>query len=157
MATICKLPKILWLSCRITIHKWGSFSKVTWQFREPANELPPHDGLLYSILIDFWISYEAEWFIFFIWYEWYFCFRNDQRNCSKRSLQHSLQHTVTHCNTLHHTASHCNRLQQIATQCSTLQHASRKIKHTKICKHSLQHNATHCNTLQHTATQCNAL
>ena len=65
----------------------------------------------------------------------------------------TLQHTATHCNTLHalqhsaHTATHCNTvhaLQHTATHCTqrnTLQHSA--------------HTATHCNTqhtLQHTAT-----
>jgi len=50
---------------------------------------------------------------------------------SKCSSEHfTLQHTVTHCNTLQHTATHCNTLPHTATHCNTL-----------------QHNATHCNTL----------
>ena len=55
-------------------------------------------------------------------------------------LQHTMQHTATHCNTLQHTATHCNTLQ-----------------HTAAYSNTLQHTATHCNTLQHTATHCNTL
>ena len=35
------------------------------------------------------------------------------------ALQHTLQHTATHCNTLQHTATHCNTLQHTATHCNT--------------------------------------
>ena len=38
-------------------------------------------------------------------------------------VQHALQHTATHCNTLQHTAI-CNILQRTATHCSTLQHTA---------------------------------
>jgi len=57
------------------------------------------------------------------------------------TLQHTLQHTATHCNTLQHNATHCNTLQQTATHYGTL---------APHCT-TLQHTATHCNTLQHTA------
>ena len=35
------------------------------------------------------------------------------------ALQHTAQHTATHCNTLQHTATHCNTLQHAATHCNT--------------------------------------
>jgi len=35
-----------------------------------------------------------------------------------------VQHTATHCNTLHHTATHCNTLQHTATHCTTRQHTA---------------------------------
>ena len=81
---------------------------------------------------------------------------------SMKYLTYTLQHTATHCNTLHHTAprrnnefneisdvhtaTHCNTLQHTATHCTTLQQW-------------IQWNIwrTHCNTLQHTATHCNTL
>jgi len=63
----------------------------------------------------------------------------------------TLQHTATHCNSLHIKSgctaivqnlnrAHCNSLQPSATHCNPLQHA-----------------ATHCNTLQLAATRCNSL
>jgi len=75
----------------------------------------------------------------------------------------ALQHTTTHCSTLHRTqqhtqgrvgarqgcgplvycvvtAPHCNTLQRSATHCITLQHT-----------------ATYCSTLQTTATHCNTV
>jgi len=65
-----------------------------------------------------------------------------------------LQHTATHCNTLHntlqHTTQHCNTLQPTATHCSTPQHTTTHYT-------TLQHAATHCNTLKHTATHHNTL
>jgi len=65
----------------------------------------------------------------------------------------TLQHTATHCNTLH-TATHCNALQHTTTHCNTLQH----IRHyTAIYGNTLQHIAIHRNILQHTAKHCNAL
>jgi len=36
-------------------------------------------------------------------------------------MNHSLQYTSTHCNTLQHSATHCNTLQHTA-HCNTLQH-----------------------------------
>jgi len=47
-------------------------------------------------------------------------------------IQHTLQHTATHCNTLQHTATHCNTLSWPMASAMWLQHT-----------------ATHCNTLQH--------
>ena len=35
-----------------------------------------------------------------------------------------MQHTATHCITLHHTASHCNTLHHTATHCITLHHTA---------------------------------
>ena len=55
------------------------------------------------------------------------------------SLQHTLQHTATHCNTLQHTATHCSTLQ-----------------HTGHCN-TLQHTAIHCNTVQHSPMNCDTL
>jgi len=73
----------------------------------------------------------------------------------RNTLQHSLQHTATHCyfnateynrvqQTATHTATHCNILQHPATRCNTPQHAATRCN-------MLQHAATRCNTLQHTA------
>jgi len=59
---------------------------------------------------------------------------------SYQVMQHTLQHTATHCNILQHTATRCNTLQRTATHCK-----------------ALQRTATHCNTLQHTTTHCNTL
>jgi len=50
------------------------------------------------------------------------------------ALQHILQHTATHCNTLQHTTIHCDTLRHTATHCDTLQHTT-----------TLQHTATNCN------------
>ena len=60
----------------------------------------------------------------------------------------TLQHTATHCNTLHalqhsaHTATHCNTVH-------TLQHTATHSTHCNTLQHSA-HTATHCNTSQHT-------
>ena len=62
-------------------------------------------------------------------------------------LQHTLQHTATHCNTLQHIALSCNTLQHTATHCNTLQHTATHCS-------TLQHTATHCSILQHTAAHC---
>jgi len=79
----------------------------------------------------------------------------------RNTLQHSLQHTATHCyfnateynrvqQTATHTATHCNILQHPATRCNTLQHAAASCN-------TLQQAATICNMLQHAATHCNTL
>ena len=81
-----------------------------------------------------------------------------------KTQYNTLQHTATHCNTLHslqHTATHCNTLQHTATHCISLQHTAtifHALQHNDATHCStLQHTATHCNTLQHTATRCNTL
>jgi len=51
-----------------------------------------------------------------------------------RVMNHSRQHTATHCHTLQHTTLHCHPHQHSTRHC-----------------HTLQHTAFHCNTLQHTA------
>jgi len=63
-----------------------------------------------------------------------------------------LQHTATHCNTLHHTATHYNALwrtmQHVATRCNTLQQKASGIAvvaHCNDLQHTLQHIATNCN------------
>jgi len=72
-----------------------------------------------------------------------------------------LQHTTTHCITLHHIKTHRNALQHAAPRCNTL-HAialelgpdgegTTKVLMSRVPPH---HPATHCNTLQRTATQC---
>jgi len=53
------------------------------------------------------------------------------------TLQHALQHTAIHCNTMQHTAAN--------------HHVDTWFVHYNILQHALQHTATHCNTLQHTA------
>jgi len=63
-----------------------------------------------------------------------------------------MQHTATHCNTLHHTAPHCNTLQHNAAQ-TTCTRTARYIT----CCNTLHHTAIHCNTLQQTATLCSTL
>ena len=98
------------------------------------------------------------------------------------SLQHILQHTATHGDTLQHTVTHRNTLQRNATHCNTLQHTAthysamdlrRCNTHCNALQHTiphyveqklkhldcvvLQHTATRCNTLQHVATRCNTL
>ena len=74
-------------------------------------------------------------------------------------LQHTPQHTATHCNTLPHTATHCNTLQHTDLLSSFV-----SCPHFVRCQllfvrrhHTATHPATHCNTLQHTATHCNTL
>jgi len=94
--------------------------------------------------------------------------RPSQKECTLRQACpncNTLQHTATHCNTLHVTDAggvrartklpalqhlHCSTLQHSATHCNTLQQSA---IHCNI----LQHSATHCNTLQHIATHCNAV
>jgi len=44
--------------------------------------------------------------------------------CHQCALQHTRQHTATHCNTLQHTATHGNTRQHSATHCNTLQHTA---------------------------------
>jgi len=61
---------------------------------------------------------------------------------SLQVLPSLLQHNATHCDTLQHTVTHSN----------TLQHDS-----LLVLSSLLQHTATHCNILQHTATHCNIL
>ena len=100
------------------------------------------------------------------------------------TLQHTLQHIATHCNTwqrtarqsglnrvellLHNryattlqlTASHCITLQHSAPHCNTLHHTATNCntpQHIATHGSKLQHTATHCNTLQHTAKYCNTL
>jgi len=118
-----------------------------------------------------------------------FCLHCNTAHHSPLSLQHStsfstqrtgthltgisnsatLQHTATHCNTLHCTATHCNSLQHLAVRCNTLQctaaHCNR-MQHThrigtqltgKSDSATLHHTTTHCNTLQHYAAHCNTL
>jgi len=81
-------------------------------------------------------------------------------------MQHTLQYTITYCNTLRHTATHCNilhhaalpppahgrwhynMLQLDAIRCNTLQDTA------TLCN-TLQHTATHCTSLRLTATHCN--
>ena len=60
-----------------------------------------------------------------------------------------LQHTATHCNTLH-TATQFSTMQPAATRCNTL-------LNTATHCNALQRTATHCITLPHSATQCNML
>ena len=91
-------------------------------------------------------------------------------------LQHTPQHTATHCNTLQHTATHGEQRPWIvycpvdwhgvgtathtATHCNTLQHTAahcNTLQHTATHFDALQRTATHCNTLQYTATHSNAL
>jgi len=71
-------------------------------------------------------------------------------------VQHTLQRTATHCNTLQHTATLQCRWAGAAFKKSvcfkTLQYTP---QHTAAHGNILQHTATHCNTLQHTATHCN--
>ena len=90
-----------------------------------------------------------------------------RRNTRLRTLQHALQHTATHCNTLQHTATHCNRH-------GTKRWRTRRISSMFTLQHLLQHTTTHCNTsrgcrvaqttlqsqqhaLQHTTTHYNTL
>jgi len=61
------------------------------------------------------------------------------------TMQHTLQHTVTHI------ATHCNMLKHTATDksCALAAWMRRQISHTSTrCN-------THCNTLQYTITNCN--
>jgi len=97
---------------------------------------------------------------------------------SSKSLQHTMQHTATHCNALQRIATHCNTPQHTTTYYNTLQNTatiaagagmlqqdhlilknkvpshciSNILQHTAI---TLQHTATHCSALQHTAAHCN--
>ena len=100
--------------------------------------------------------------------------------CSSYS---TLQHTATHCNTLHmsmeylrmpmarlvnvtahcplqHTTTHCNTLQHTATHCKTLNVTAHcplpTATHCSMCT-AMSHTATHCNALQHTASHCTAV
>ena len=72
-----------------------------------------------------------------------------------------LQHTATHCNTLHYSATLCKTClcpppapqnplvyDGSATHCNTLQHTATHCN-------TLEHTTIHCDTLQHTATHCN--
>ena len=82
-----------------------------------------------------------------------------------------VQHTASHCNTLHHYRITCYTIVSCAAQCNPLQH-DRITWYTIMAYathcNTLQHTATlqnyvvrntlqHCNTLQHTATNCNTL
>jgi len=49
-----------------------------------------------------------------------------------------LQHTATHCTTLHHTAPHCTTLQHTTTHCNTLQQNCNTLQHTITCSHPQQ-------------------
>jgi len=98
-----------------------------------------HDWLVYmtdSDVCDVWCNSEA--------FELQIC-----------RLNHSLQHTATHCNALQHIATHCNTLQHTTTHCNTAAHCNRGMEAADMVFQSLA--ATHCNTLQHTATHCNTL
>jgi len=96
------------------------------------------------------------------------------------TLCHTLQHTVTYCNTLQyttisdteasctramwrvrgrwdtlqHTATHCNTLQHTATLYNTLQF---RIQGPRAPARYGGWDGMHCNTLSHTATHCNKL
>jgi len=65
---------------------------------------------------------------------------------TKSKLQHKLQHTATHCNTLHHTPALAPRTHGTAVQrCATPTHEEGR----RVCSRS--HNCTtNCTTLQHT-------
>ena len=72
----------------------------------------------------------------------------------------SLQHTATHCTTLHRIATHCITLQHTATHCNKMQHTAthcNALQHTATHCNVPQCTATHCDTLQHTATHCSML
>jgi len=86
-----------------------------------------------------------------------------------------LQHTATHCNTLHHSATHWHTMQYTATHCNTLRHTATHCNTLQLTQYvrtrhvhpfdlpvplmpcnTVQHSsATHCNPLQHTAARCN--
>jgi len=73
-------------------------------------------------------------------------------------MQHTLQHTITHCNTLRHTATHGNILHHAALPPPA--HARwhyNMLQLDAIRYNTLQDTATLCNTLQHTATHCTSL
>ena len=77
-------------------------------------------------------------------------------------LSSLLQHTATHCNILQHTATHCNILQCTPTSSNTtLSRCSRVSKipcHTDIiCVYTFYMCTPHCNALQHTAIHCNTM
>ena len=74
----------------------------------------------------------------------------------KKTLQHTLEHTATHCNTLQYTASHatthCNALHHTAPHCNIRDNKETSHMNQHTLRNTVQHSATHCNTLQHTAT-----
>jgi len=74
----------------------------------------------------------------------------------------TLQHVVTHGNTLQYATTNCNtfnpcmytsRGEHCATQCNLCN----TLQHTATHCNTLQHAAIHCNTLQHAAIHCNTL
>jgi len=78
--------------------------------------------------------------------------------CSWCLFNSALQHTATHCNTLHHTANPMTNggwlsTLRTATHCNILHHTwyAADVYWLAPC------NTLHCNTLQHTATQCNTM
>ena len=64
---------------------------------------------------------------------------------AQKAFTSTLQHT-SHCNTLQHTATHCDTLHN--HDAFIVRHSATPATHW----HTLEHIATHCNTLQHTAT-----
>jgi len=64
------------------------------------------------------------------------------------ALQHALQHTATHCNTLQRPATPCNTLPSSRAKPLLMPRNSRSASHTATpCN-------PHCNTLQRPATHC---
>ncbi len=63
------------------------------------------------------------------------------------TLQHSVQHVATQCNTLQRSATRWNAAQHVATQCNTLQRSATQ-------RNTLRRSATRCDAAHHLATSC---
>jgi len=70
--------------------------------------------------------------------------------------RNTLQHSATHCNTMHytlqHTAIHCSTLQLTQTAKHDISGTREMKTHCNTLQHNALRTAAHCSTLQHTAT-----